>query len=342
LEDLTDRDSRHEHLLDVSRIGPRGDFTIDAGAPALVGESGGPAAIPLTVTRTATSFERIVLSTSGLPAGATATFNPPSLYGFTSTATTVTVAVPFGLAAGSYTFTVTATEHDRAHSTTASFGVTTEPPVALPPAAAVQAKGTLGTSVPILVSWPAGSDPGSGISAYESEASVDGGPFGSTIGTAASVRTRVASQAVGHAYLYRVRARDGVGNWSPWAVGPGDTPALVQDRSSSVSYTASWKRLLYSYASGGSTTYSSTAGARARTTITGRGVALVAPLGTTRGSAKIYVDGVYRAWIDFRSSVNRSRVIVWSRSFPSVGTHTIEIRLNGTGRVDVDAFVILR
>jgi hypothetical protein len=87
--------------------------------------------------------------------------------------------------------------------------------------------------------------------------------------------------------------------------------------------------------------YSAKAGAKARTTITGRGVALVAPLGTTRGSAKVYVDGVYRGTISFRSTVNRSRSIVWSMSFSSVGTHSVEIRLNGNGRVDVDAFVIL-
>jgi hypothetical protein len=29
-------------------------------------------------------------------------------------------------------------------------------------------------------------------------------------------------------------------------------------------------------------------------------------------------------------------------SFTNVATHTIEIRLSGNGRVDVDAFVILR
>jgi hypothetical protein len=133
-----------------------------------------------------------------------------------------------------------------------------------------------------------------------------------------------------------------VGNWSPWATGSSSTPVVVQDRAASVAFTASWKRLLYSNASGGSTTYSLTAGARARTSFTGRGVALVAPLGTSRGSAKIYLDGVYRTTISLRASVNRSRVVAWSMSFTNVATHTIEIRLSGNGRVDVDAFVILR
>jgi subtilisin len=339
----TDPDSVHEPLLDVSRIGSRGDFAIDAGSQAVVGESGGPAAVPITIARTPTSFERIRLSATDLPAGATATFSPTSLYGFTSAVATVTVAVPFGLAPGSYSFTIIASEHDNVHRTTASFRVTTEPPVAQPPNAAVQLKGTLGaTSVPTLVSWPAGTDPGSGIAAYELETSVDGAAFGATVSTAGSVRTHATTETIGHAYAYRVRAQDGVGNWSNWATGPDATPSIVQDRSSTVSFSASWKRLLYSNASGGSTMYSSKTGAWARTTITGRGVALVAPLGTSRGSAKVYVDGVYRGTISTRSSVNRSRAIAWSMSFSAVGTHTIELRLSGNGRVDVDAFVILR
>jgi subtilisin len=338
----TDPDSVHEPLLDVSRIGSRGDFAIAAGTQGVVGESGGPTAVPITVSRTATSFERVKLTASGLPSGATATFSPTSLYGFTSAAASVTVAVPFGLTPGTYTFRITGSEHDNVHNANASFRVTTEPPVAAPPAAAGRLKGTLDIpSVPILVSWPAATDPGSGIAGYELETSVDGAAFGSTLATAATVRSRAASQTVGHAYAYRVRARDGVGNWSNWATGPSATPAVIQDRSASVSFTASWKRLTYVNASGGSTMYSSKAGAKARTTITGRGVALVAPLGTTRGSAKVYVDGVYRGTVSFRSTVNRSRSIVWSMSFSSVGTHSVEIRLSGNGRVDVDAFVIL-
>ena len=64
----TDPDHYHERLLDVSRIGPRGDFTVSAGGDAVVGEAGGVARFPITITRSATSFERIRLSVSGLPA----------------------------------------------------------------------------------------------------------------------------------------------------------------------------------------------------------------------------------------------------------------------------------
>jgi len=89
-------------------------------------------------------------------------------------------------------------------------------------------------------------------------------------------------------------------------------------------------------------TYASSTTARARTTFSGRGVAIVAPVGTTRGAARVYVDGVYRGLVSFRSSTNRSRVVMFTTTFATVGPHTIELRLTGTGRVDLDTFVILR
>ena len=33
---------------------------------------------------------------------------------------------------------------------------------------------------------------------------------------------------------------------------------------------------------------------------------------------------------------------MYSTTFATLGTHTIELRVAGTGRVDLDAFVILR
>jgi hypothetical protein len=160
--------------------------------------------------------------------------------------------------------------------------------------------------------------------------------------TTAAVRSAGASQTLGHVYQYRVRASDQVGNWSPWAGGPDVTTVLVQDRATSVTYSGTWTKAVYANASGGSTTYATKLGARARTTFSGRGIALVAPVGTIRGSATIYVDGVSRGTVSFRSSTNRSRVVMFSTTFGTLGTHMIDIRPTGNGRVDIDAFVILR
>jgi subtilisin family serine protease len=339
----TDPDSYHERLLDVSKIGPRGDFSLTAGPAVNAGEGGGPTAFPITVSRTATSFERIRLSASGLPAGATATFSPSSVYGFAGVASTLTVTLPAGIGPGTYDVTVRADEHSRIRTTVATIKVFGDVPTALPPATSAQTNGILGsTTVPTRVTWPAATDPSSGIAGYELQTSVDGGAWTALATTTAGVRSALSTHALGRTYQYRVRARDAVGNWSAWADGPTLTGALVQDRATSVTYSGTWTKSSYAYASGGSTTYATSAGARARTTFSGRGIALVAPLGPTRGSAAIYIDGVYRTTVSLRASGGRSRVVVFSAAFSALGTHTIDVRLGGNGRVDVDAFVILR
>jgi subtilisin family serine protease len=339
----TDRDAYHERLLDVSRIGPRGDFSVAAGPDATVGEAGGTARFPITLTRGATTFERVRLSVTGLPDGFTAAWQPSSLFGFAAVASTLSVTVPFGTPVGSYPITVVADEHGNVHTAGATIDVVSDVPTALPPATAAQVKAVLGaTTVPTRVTWPAATDPTTAIQGYEVQTSVDGGAFSPSTATTAAVRTMTATQLLGHVYQYRVRASDQVGNWSAWAGGPGITTVLVQDRSTAVTYAGTWTKAVYAYSSGGSSTYATRLGARARTTFSGRGIALVAPVGPTRGSAKVYVDGVYRGTVGFRASSGRSRVVMYSTTFGTLGTHTIELVLTGSGRVDVDAFVILR
>ena len=339
----TDPDGKPDKLLDVSRIGPRGTFTLAAGASVMVGEAGGPARFPVTATRSATSFERIRLSATDLPNGWSARFDPTSLYGFSGVATTLTVTVPFGMAAGAYPVTVVGDEHGNRQSATVVVVVETDTPTALPPAAATRLKSILGSSTgAITVAWPAAPDPSTAIAGYELARSVDGGTWSTTASTTATVRSAFASQTVGHAYVYRVRARDLVGNWGDWAAGPRVIGTLVQDRSTAVAYSGGWTRVWSTYASDRTRTWTSTAGARARTTFSGRGIAIAGQTSSTRGSAAVYVDGLYRTTISFRSSVNHERVVLFSATFPTLGTHTIELRATGSGRIDLDAFVILR
>ncbi|MBA2382413.1 MAG: S8 family serine peptidase, partial [Chloroflexi bacterium] len=339
----TDPDSHHERLLDVSKIGPRGDFSVTAGSVATVGEAGGSARFPVTIARTPTSFERIRLSVTGLPDGATAAFAPASLYGFAGVASTLTVTVPRGLAPGSYPITISASEHGTIHTSDATIVAENDLPTALPPATAALVRGILSsTTVPTRVSWPAATDPSTGIAGYELQMSEDGGTWIAASSTSSAIRSATASHDLGHAYQYRVRAQDGVGNWSAWASGPIVTGALLQDRATAVTYSGTWKKSTYVNASGGSTTYATSSGARVRTTFSGRGIAMVAPVGTTRGSARIYIDGAYRTTVSFRASSGRSRVVMFSTTFATLGTHTIDVRLVGNGRVDLDAFVILR
>jgi hypothetical protein len=157
----------------------------------------------------------------------------------------------------------------------------------------------------------------------------------------ASVRVATATQQFGHRYQYRVRAKDIYGAWGDWATGAVTTPGLVQDSSPSVTYSGSWATQSYRYASNGTVRYTSQAGAKARLTFSGRAAAIVAPLGPTRGSFQVYVDGVLRTTISLRRATGLSRSVVWSFSF-APGAHTVEVRAVGNGRIDVDAFVTFR
>ena len=56
----------------------------------------------------------------------------------------------------------------------------------------------------------------------------------------------------------------------------------------------------------------------------------------------MWVDGVLAATINLRSSKTLYRQLVFSRHFTTLGTHTIEMRPAGGGRVYLDAFLVYR
>jgi len=338
----TDRDSVHEPLLDVSRVGRRGDFTVSDG-PGYISPSGGTGQVPITIHRDATSFERVRLTVSGLPAGATAWFTPTSVYGFADATAMLSIHMPTTVSR-SFNVTVTADEHGNTHTTTATMSLDSDSPTASAPASAIRPHEWLGTSsVPVLVSWSAGSDPTSWIGAYELQRRVDGGTWVTAATTAASKRSVAVNETFNHLYQYRVRAQDAAGNWGSYvAASTSSRNAVVQETSASVTWTGRWTSDKYAYDSGGRSRYSTTAGSKARLTFTGRAIAVVAPIGLRRGSLAVYLDGTYRATFSERASRGASRQVVYVAAFSSVGTHRIELRVSGNGRVDVDAFVIRR
>jgi hypothetical protein len=98
--------------------------------------------------------------------------------------------------------------------------------------------------------------------------------------------------------------------------------------------------------SGGSSRFSSSTGASATFTATlARSIAFVTTQATTRGSFRVYVDGVLKATVNPALSTTIYRRILYQASWPTAGTHSVKIVVSGTAghpRVDVDAFVVLR
>ena len=192
----------------------------------------------------------------------------------------------------------------------------------------------------MTVTWPAGSDATSGVSGYELQRQIDSGPWVTALTTSArSVRV---GETFGHLYQYRLRSRDAAGNWSGWATTAAERSGVFQESSTAIRWTGTWTRYSYANASGGATRWSATNGARAQLSTSARAIAIVAPLGPTRGQAGVYVDGVYKGLVSLYRSTGLSRSIVYVATFPSVAAHRIEFRVSGTRRVDLDAFVILR
>ena len=342
----TDPDGSHEKLLDVTRLGPLGSFSVRVGSAGVTGEAGGVMNVPITLTRSSTFFERVSLSVTNLPSGWTAPLSSTSLLGWTANATSMQVTIPPSTPQGRYDLQVVATNQGRTDSVTVPIRVVHDDPTAKPPVGYLKAGVRLGTTtVDIRVVWPAATDPSSTIGAYEVRTSANGGAWGSTVSTAGNVReiTRTIGFG-GTSYRFQVRAQDTVGNWSPWAEAVAPTRIFViDDRSSSIRYSGSWSRKTNTYAVNKTLTGSKLPGSRATMTFTGRGIAVVGPRSAYRGKMDLYIDGVFVKTLNMHATPSGSRRVVFARGWGTVGTHTIRLRIRSGSTyplVDLDAFLV--
>ena len=221
---------------------------------------------------------------------------------------------------------------------------TAKPTVRAPDRFAVPTGTILSTrSVPIKTSWPAATDTGTGVRSYDIRRA---GPDGSVILGKTVTTTSVVNQVrYGGGYRFRLRASDWIGNVGGPIDSPTVTATLHGDGSSLATYSAGWRRTASSGATGKVLHTATKAGASMTFRFSGRSVAYVAPKGTSRGSVKVYVDGAYVKTVSLYRASAISRVVVYSRSWPTKGTHTVKLVVVGTAghpRVDVDGFVVVR
>ncbi len=339
----TDPDSHHEKLLDVSRLGALGTFSISSAQAPAAGEAGGPVAIPITIGRSATFFERVYLQVGTLPSGWSAALDTTSLLGWTADATTLRLTLPNPTRAGTYHIDVTASNQGRVLSTRATVIVENDLPTAKAVTVTFPAKGRMGTgSAPAIISWPAATDKTSAIAAYEIAFRKNGGAWFTVKSTSGSVRSFARSLAFNATYEARLRARDAAGNWSPWVQSSPFRASLVDDRHSSVRYTASWVRTGSSAAINRTLHRSTSLHAKINYTFTGRAISAVAPFGPGRPKVRVSIDGVYQRTVDLRRAGTYHRRIFFTKAFTSSGTHRITLEIVSSGRVQLDAFVVLK
>lgn len=217
-------------------------------------------------------------------------------------------------------------------------------PIASAPALRLITGPTLnGSAATARFSWSATDGTGMGVRAYHVQQSVDGGAFADF--ATWNGKSLNVPLAPGHRYAFRVRAEDFDGNLSGYVATPSYPASLLQQTVAAYTYSAGWKAATSTSFSGGSSKYATTAGASVTFKATGRQFAFVTTTGSTRGKAKIYVNGGLVATVDLRSATTVSRVQAWTATFPTSQLRTIKVVVVGTAgrpRVDVDAFVVLK
>jgi hypothetical protein len=219
-------------------------------------------------------------------------------------------------------------------------------PTASGPNQALIAGTTVGPyTVPVRVTWTA-SDAGSGVARswlYTDQFTTGLASAGAVAGTSVtrSHYWRLSTSAVNVSYQYGVAPQDGYGNIASIVTGSRLSPVVYQQASSAFSYSSGWKNSSSSSFLGGSAKYSSTAGKFVTFRASGRSFGFVSFRNSTRGKVKVYVDGVLKATVTLKSATTRARYISYVASFASSGTHTIKLVVV-KGRVDVDAFVVIR
>jgi hypothetical protein len=251
---------------------------------------------------------------------------------------------PTGLYVGTDVFSYTVSDgHGGTRSASVLLSVVkdTQKPAATAPVQ-VFYNGTSGsTTGNARISWGGTDTGGTGIGTYKLQVSVNGGAY-STITSATTATSTTRTLTVNSTYRFRVSATDKGGNVGSYAYGPTFKIVRFQNTSTSVHYAGSWHTSSNSSALGGSHRYTNTAGASVTYTGSLRNVAWIATKTSTSGAAQVWIDGVLAATINLRQSTTGYKKLVYHRDFATLGTHTIQIRSIGGGRVYFDALTILR
>jgi hypothetical protein len=199
--------------------------------------------------------------------------------------------------------------------------------------------------LPVKISW-ALSDAGSGVARswlstdqFSTGMADARAVAGSTVTRSHWWEPNTAPSALDTSYQYGVEGEDGYGNVGTFVAGSRLTAIVYQQ--TSATYSTGWRSSSGPAYLGGSAKYSSTAGKYATFKTSGRAFGFVSTKASTRGKVKVYVDGVYKGTLTLKTSTTKYRNLAYVANFSTTGTHTIKLVV-ASGRVDVDAFVVIR
>ena len=136
-------------------------------------------------------------------------------------------------------------------------------------------------------------------------------------------------------------ARTGRAQVAAWA--EESSVKVVQETSTAITFRGTWTKAYYDTYMGGGVRASNSAGDTASIRFKGAGIAWVGPMGPTRGTAKVYLDGTLVKTVSTYDDTFRPQQVLFSRTFASVGWHKVVINVSGTDghpTVAVDAFIV--
>ncbi len=102
------------------------------------------------------------------------------------------------------------------------------------------------------------------------------------------------------------------------------------DTDPAVSYAGTWGSAASTAYAGGSVAWATSAGASATLRFTGRRITWFGPVGPTRGSATVYLDGSPSGVVTQYAAIFSARQAVFSHDFGVAGAHEIRIVVAGT------------
>jgi hypothetical protein len=118
------------------------------------------------------------------------------------------------------------------------------------------------------------------------------------------------------------------------------TDRRIPDASNAIDYRFAWPTAKYASYSARQVHYATRRGASATLTFTGTGIAWVGPVGPTRGTAGIFVDGKVVANVDLRRGTFQARKLIFSKPLVA-GKHVVRIVVTSSGRpVAIDELIV--
>ena len=165
----------------------------------------------------------------------------------------------------------------------------------------------MGTTVPMKLSWCGVTTSTTSVKSYRVLQSTNGGAtYPTTLYAATTAKSTTRALSVNKDYRWKARTTDRLNRVGAYRSSLVSRITRFQNTSAAIVYTGTWATSTTSNASGGSERYTSQTGAAATITVTDvRSFAIVGPKSSTRGSLKVFVDGLLVKTVSERATTHR-------------------------------------